>query len=651
MKLLLQYLSHIRSRFFIQRSQNLDRRQLRSIKALKIHQTIQNFFPSAARTFVKNALIGLVISLSLCILAQPIYAVTTTLSFDQTPVLVSGTPLAQGAIYRFANVTTGVDALVEVTTIQGALLRALDDNATFAPRFQPVIAPATGSLINAQSYVRFNFKLTPSSTPAGTSFAAAPVTNAINVYLSTQDIDGNGGTNTIREFIEVLGSQATYITNPSFLQPMVTLPILGGIGYEQKDSINVQNGIGTLDTYEIYSFMGETVGQFSIVGGNITGSAGCVIGDTVIGGGCARQNSWTFNVSDVQRLDFGDAPVSYGNAYHAVPPTPTVRLGATVDGDDARFNTVGADGDDLNNTDDEQGVASFPLLSTGTTSYTLNVTCAGANTPVSGWIDFNRDGSFQAAEQASSTCNGTTVALNWTGISGTAGQTYARFRTATSATEVANPTGQGSDGEVEDYTLTINLKASVLLVKRITAINGQTTNPNDGTVLTTVINSTATTNDDPAKKWPVGYLQGAVNAGIIKPGDTIEYTVYYLNDDGAITTSLKVCDPIKGRQTYVPNSLKLLPGGANNPTGIIALTDIQDLTIDRANSYIAGAAPIDCNATNSTIIGTDRGGVAIQFIGSGASTQPALPNIPAATAVGNPITSYGWFRFTTKVDP
>ncbi len=108
-------------------------------------------------------------------------------------------------------------------------------------------------------------------------------------------------------------------------------------------------------------------------------------------------------------------------------------------------------------------VASFPTLLTNATSYSLNLTCVGTNTPVTGWIDFNKNGTFEnTTEKASGTCNGSTVTLNWTGLSGlSTGNTYARFRTASIASEVTNPTGQASNGEVEDYQVAITPPNSV----------------------------------------------------------------------------------------------------------------------------------------------------------------------------------------------
>ncbi len=201
----------------------------------------------------------------------------------------------------------------------------------------------------------------------------------------------------------------------------------------------------------------------------------------------------------------------------------------------------------------------------------------------------------------------------------------------------------------------IALPAGIILVKRITAINGQTTNPHDATKdLTAVIDSAATTNDDSTRKWPGGYLKGLVDAGTVQPGDTIEYTIYYLNDGGADAKNLKICDPIRGHQTYVANSMQMLPGGVTDlPANRRQLTDLVDTNVDRANSYAAGITnlPIGCNVDGSTVVGTDNGGVAIQITGSGATKQPDLPALVGATAAGSPTSSYGWFRFTTKVNP
>ena len=187
----------------------------------------------------------------------------------------------------------------------------------------------------------------------------------------------------------------------------------------------------------------------------------------------------------------------------------------------------------------------------------------------------------------------------------------------------------------------IRQKAKFVMVKRVTKVNGATTNPNDGTVLS----GATADNFNNVGNWPPNYLVGSVSAGVVQPGDSIEYTVYFLNNQGADATAVKICDPIVGAQTYNPNSIQLRLGAATSDT---PLTDGIDGS-DRANFYAAGNAPIDCNAG---AIPGGTAGIAIGITGATATAnQPALPGVPGATAVATPPESYGLFRFTTKVRP
>ena len=185
----------------------------------------------------------------------------------------------------------------------------------------------------------------------------------------------------------------------------------------------------------------------------------------------------------------------------------------------------------------------------------------------------------------------------------------------------------------------IRQKAKLVLLKRITKINGQTTNPNDGTVLNSPTTDTLNVG---VNNWPTNYLFGTTSAGKIKPGDAIEYTIYFLNNQGADANTVKLCDPIRGAQVYVANSLQLQLGSGT----ITAQTDAPDLT-DRGHSYLTGNAPANCNAAATTSIGADNGGVAIGIPGVDAT----LPPIPGAIGLGNPPESYGLFRFVTQVKP
>ena len=118
---------------------------------------------------------------------------------------------------------------------------------------------------------------------------------------------------------------------------------------------------------------------------------------------------------------------------------------------------------------------------------------------------------------------------------------------------------------------------------------------------------------------------------------------YFLNNQGANASNVKMCDPIRGGQDYVPNTIKLQLGNAVAAT---AQTDAPNIA-DNSHIYSTGNAPTNCNAANATSTGADNGGIAIGIPGVDATLLP----IPGATGSGIPTTSYGLFRFTTKVKP
>ncbi len=174
--------------------------------------------------------------------------------------------------------------------------------------------------------------------------------------------------------------------------------------------------------------------------------------------------------------DYGDAPSQYpttnsnNGAYHKLTDTPAIFIGNLVDKELDGSPTVAADGDDNTSTDDEDGVSTLPTLSSDATSYSVDVNVTnntGNDGYLVGWVDFNGNGLFDAAEAATVAVpdgsSNTTVTLNWTGLSGLqAGGSYLRLRLSTDTQVVTGdaatslPDGVASDGEIEDYALTIN---------------------------------------------------------------------------------------------------------------------------------------------------------------------------------------------------
>ncbi|MEH2086771.1 isopeptide-forming domain-containing fimbrial protein [Nostoc sp.] len=201
----------------------------------------------------------------------------------------------------------------------------------------------------------------------------------------------------------------------------------------------------------------------------------------------------------------------------------------------------------------------------------------------------------------------------------------------------------------------ISSNPKLLLIKRITRLNNQDlTDIVDGRsdVATNASNYVpepyATDDSDP--KWPVGYLRGLINAGTVKPGDELEYTIYFLSNGLGNATNVKFCDLVPTNVSLIPTAFNGmtpndggLPGadrgialaiGSNTPT--LYLTNVGDS--DRGYFYTAN------DSSTPSYCGTNTNGAVVVNI-----TVPSFPNLPAATGSGTPANSYGFVRFRAKV--
>ena len=182
--------------------------------------------------------------------------------------------------------------------------------------------------------------------------------------------------------------------------------------------------------------------------------------------------------------DYGDAPdtgagtgtgnyetlSSNGGPSHGI--ASGLRFGSEVEGEDGTLQNADANADDTDNLDDEDGIASMPPLSSAMTTYSVTgvfTNTTANNGTIYGWIDFNRNGSFEASEAATAAANqpstDASFTLTWSGISGlTAGtSTYMRLRLTTqtltddggTATVDERSIGDADDGEVEDYKIDV----------------------------------------------------------------------------------------------------------------------------------------------------------------------------------------------------
>ena len=184
-----------------------------------------------------------------------------------------------------------------------------------------------------------------------------------------------------------------------------------------------------------------------------------------------------------QAFDYGDAPDSYGTtnandgARHLISVgqtagSPLLKLGSAVDTEPDGQPNGAATGDDINldfggpvppNVDDEDGIFIDPITVGENFTVFVNVMEDSANVDgrLNAWIDFNADGDFNdPGEQIISDAaviNGDNAFIIDAPIDAVAGDTYARFRLS-SDPAAQNPTGLATDGEVEDYLVTINAR-------------------------------------------------------------------------------------------------------------------------------------------------------------------------------------------------
>lgn len=184
------------------------------------------------------------------------------------------------------------------------------------------------------------------------------------------------------------------------------------------------------------------------------------------------------NDDGVTQLDFGDAPdpsigagagnyqtlaIDNGARHNAIGPA----LGALRDAESDGNQSGMADGDDMTNTDDEDGVLLPPLWRPGQTQPVhAIVTFAPAGAKLNAWIDWNHDGIWSPTEQIAvdlTVNNGTNTFMITTPTNAMTGATFARFRIDTVGG--LTPLGAAPDGEVEDYEVTVATPAGLAAIQ------------------------------------------------------------------------------------------------------------------------------------------------------------------------------------------
>ncbi len=243
------------------------------------------------------------------------------------------------------------------------------------------------------------------------------------------------------------------------------------------------------------------------------------------------------------------------------------------------------------------------------------------------------------------------------------------------ATATANPSGASTTGLQTGITVTanatlsnqnfgfLNPKPQMLLVKRITAINGGTstvggdslasyinepTNPYDDNTITITTQPTPTDPPKDTDKWPTPntFLIGGINGGNIKPGNELEYTIYFLSAGDTTAKNVLFCDRVPEEVSFIFNSF-----GGPSPTGATGTEQGIQLFWNGLATNLSNVS--DGDVAQYFPPGIDPKGTYPNVNCRGANTNGAvvvnLGNLPNATAPGLPTTSHGFVRFRGSV--
>jgi uncharacterized repeat protein (TIGR01451 family) len=229
-------------------------------------------------------------------------------------------------------------------------------------------------------------------------------------------------------------------------------------------------------------------------------------------------------------------------------------------------------------------------------------------------------------------------------------------------------TATDNSGNTSEFSSVALNNPNVLLVKRITNINGSTSTLN-GQNLESYIDEPSNPYDDntlsvPAisppdtDQWPnpATFLVGGTDGGNVRPGDMLEYTIYFLSNGEGVANNVSICDLIPEKQTFVP-SIAMWTGAAAVPSaagsnvgadrGIVAQVNNQTLAYtnlndgDTARYYPAGTAlPNACRPSPLAPIPNNTNGAVVVDLGT-------IVNPINITATEK---SHGFMRFRTRVN-
>lgn len=381
----------------------------------------------------------------------PSGAVEITLQADdQSQISIDG-----GFTFAPSRVITLSDLAPKTITI-----RAIDDAVAEGTHFSNITHSVTGNVIDSRFPEDIKIDSITASIldndAAGLNFSSTTSSASSTNAASTQ----NTSTNVTIELIEAGGEAAYAVTLTSKPQADVVVFLASIDGQTVAfDAAKPANAFLTFtrDNWD----QPQTVLCRAEDDTEIEGFHNSQLVHTTVSGDPNYQGNLMLPImiTDNDLAEFGDAPAPYptrvadGGAYHiAVGP----RLGANRDAEVDGMAAANADGDDELGLRDEDGVQ-FGGIQVANSMAAVNILLENAERgKVDAWIDFDRDGKWEASEKILNSVEVTNSiqTLNYQLPADlTTGTTFARVRLSSDGN--ADPTGPSSDGEVEDYLVHI----------------------------------------------------------------------------------------------------------------------------------------------------------------------------------------------------
>jgi len=158
--------------------------------------------------------------------------------------------------------------------------------------------------------------------------------------------------------------------------------------------------------------------------------------------------------------DYGDAPLKYAKTWHNI--SNGIYLGDKVDHDVGDYDTINADGDDLNGVDDDDGVTQIDGSDINGTYFETNATHQlkvklSKEAYLKIWIDTKINGTFDNGDDlvynSGSKLSAGEHTISFTLPPNLKENTKTYLRARVSSYPSMNPTGFVQDGEVEDYMI------------------------------------------------------------------------------------------------------------------------------------------------------------------------------------------------------